>query len=88
MPQVSADFVCFPNGFRRNLFAAVPVLLLAISSVFLRFFDEIRVGQSISEIFANFDGLVMLFGRNDMPTVHPPDFAISICFHIEIHQNG
>ena len=29
----------------------------------------------------------MLFQRNEMPAEHPPDFAFSICFPIEIDRN-
>ena len=56
------EFVCFPNGFRRNPVAAVPVPLLATSSVFLRVFNEIRVGQLISGIFWISSIMLMLFG--------------------------
>ena len=80
------DFVYFANGFRRNPVAAVPVSLLAFSSVFLRVFNEIRVGQLISGNFRTSSIMIMLFGRITMSTVHPPDFAISICFHIAIHE--
>ena len=81
-----ARFVYLPNGFRRNSLAAVAVPLLAISSVFLRFFDESRLRRFISWKCWTSSILPMLFGRITISAVHPDNSANSLCFPIEIRE--
>ena len=58
-----------------------------ISLIFHWFFNEMGLGRSRSEILLISMILLMLFHRNEVPAADSPNWAISICFHIEISQN-